>query len=250
MYVNLDGQKLYYEQAGTGRPLLLLHGWGVSGEIFKPLFFRLAQSRQVRAVDFPGWGLSQAPPSDWGTPEYAALVKAFLDSWDCGPVDILAHSFGARVAIRLSHGNAGSVKKLILTGAAGIRTEKRIPPGKRFLQNVAKTAGKLGCPGGWLKTKIYGFIGSADYASAGELRPVFVRVVNENLEPLLPKIFCETLLIWGEKDTATPLEDGRKIKAGLPNSRLEIIKDAGHYAFIDAPEQFCALVETFLQPTA
>jgi len=247
MYVNLNGQKLYYEQAGTGKPVLLLHGWGVSGEVFKPLFFRLARSRQVRVMDFPGFGLSEPPPSDWGTSEYAALVKAFLDNWGCGPVDILAHSFGARVALRLSHGNADNVKRLILAGAAGIRSEKKIPPGKRLLQNIAKTAGKFGSPGVWLKTKIYGFIGSADYASAGKMRPVFVRVVNENLEPLLPKIFCETLLIWGEKDTETLLEDGRKMKAGLPNSRLEIIKDAGHYSFIDAPEVFCGLVETFLQ---
>lgn len=54
-------------------------------------------------------------------------------------------------------------------------------------------------------------MGSADYAAASPLmRQVLVKVVNENLEPLLPNIKCPALLVWGVNDTATPLSDGEK----------------------------------------
>ncbi|GMT42763.1 MAG: alpha/beta hydrolase [bacterium] len=247
MYINVGGRKVYYEQAGSGTPLLLLHGWSASVEVFRRLFSMLAKNRTVRAVDFPGFGLSEPPPSHWGTAEYSGLVKNLMDEWGCGKTDLLAHSFGARVALKFSHAHPDSVNRLVLTGAAGIRSKKRISGGKRFLQRAAKTASVFGTPGRWVKEKIYRRIGSADYAAAGDMRPVLVRVVNEDLSPILPDIHHETLLIWGENDSETPLEDGRKMKNGLPNSRMEVIKGAGHYAFMDAPDIFYNLVKTFLR---
>ena len=99
-----------------------------------------------------------------------------------------------------------------------------------------------------MKQAIYDKIGSADYLNAGEMRPILVRVVNEDILPLLPEIKHETLLIWGENDTETPPDMARKMNAGLSNSRLEIIKGAGHYAFADEPETFYNLVDSFLRP--
>lgn len=252
MYIDAAGQKVYYEQAGSGDPLLLLHGWGVSGETFKPLFHRLADprlagSRLVSVMDFPGFGQSEPPPPDWGSVEFGELISDFLEKLDCGRTDIIAHSFGARAALRLCVNHPEKVNRLVLTGAAGIRPQRQAPFLKRMLGKTAKTFGKLGPPGEWIKRKIYGKIGSADYLNAGEMRPILVRVVNEDILPLLPKIKHETLLIWGEKDTETPPEMARKMNAGLSGSRLEIIKGAGHYAFADEPETFFNLVDSFLR---
>ena len=247
MYIEAAGQKLYYEQAGSGDPLLLLHGWGVSGEIFKPLFHRLAEDRLVRVIDFPGFGQSEPPPPDWGSVEYGELINSILDEWDCGRTDIIAHSFGARAALRLCVNHPEKINRLVLTGAAGIRPQREAPFFKRLLAKSAKLIGKLGPPGEWAKKIIYDKIGSADYLNAGEMRPILVRVVNEDILPLLPKIKHETLLIWGDKDTETPPEMARKMNAGLSGSRLEIIKGAGHYAFADEPETFFNLVDSFLR---
>ncbi|MEE8484294.1 MAG: alpha/beta hydrolase, partial [Nitrospinota bacterium] len=130
---------------------------------------------------------------------------------------------------------------------AGIRTGKNVPPLKTALAKLAKAVSFVPIIGGAVKEAIYGKIGSADYLAAGDMRPILVRVVNEDLEPLLNDIKNETLLIWGDGDTATPLEAGRKINAGIPNSRLEIIEGAGHYAFADRPEEFYGLLEDFLK---
>lgn len=246
MYLNASGQKVYYEQAGTGKPLLLLHGWGLSCESLKPLFFRLAKTRLVRVMDFPGFGLSAAPPPDWGTADYAELVNGLLAGWNCGATDIIAHSFGARVAIRLAISRPERVNKIVLTGAAGIRPQREAPLMKRTLAHAAKAAGRLGGFGKWLKRRIYERIGSADYLAAGAMRPILVRVVNEDLLSLLGQVRHETLLIWGERDTETPPEMARQMNAGLLNSRLEIIKGAGHHAYASEPEVFFNLADSFL----
>ena len=247
MYVEAAGQKLYYEQAGSGDPLLLLHGWGVSGEIFKQLFHRLAADRFVRVIDFPGFGQSEPPPPDWGSVEYGELINSILEKWDCGRTDIIAHSFGARAALRLCVNHPEKINRLVLTGAAGIKPHREAPFSKLLLAKGAKLIGKLGAPGEWVKRTIYGKIGSTDYLNAGVMRPILVRVVNEDILPLLPQIKHETLLIWGEKDRETPHEMARKMNSGLSNSRLEIIAGAGHFAFADEPETFYNLVDSFLR---
>lgn len=246
MYLNAGGQKVYYEQAGSGEPLLLLHGWGLSCESLKPLFFRLAKSRLVRVIDFPGFGLSAAPPPDWGTAEYAELVNGLLAGWNCDTTDIIAHSFGARVAIRLAISHPDRVNKVVLTGAAGIRPQREIPFMKRTLGSAARVVGKLGSPGEWIKRLIYKRIGSADYLTAGAMRPILVRVVNEDLLSLLGQVRHETLLIWGENDTETPPDMARQMNAGLLNSRLEIINGAGHHAYAAEPDKFFNLADSFL----
>lgn len=65
------------------------------------------------------------------------------------------------------------------------------------------------------------------------MRQVLVKVVNEDLEPLLSNIQQETLLIWGDKDTATPLSDGQKMEKLIKNSGLVTVKGAGHYSYLE-----------------
>lgn len=238
MWVHAEGHKVYYEQAGDGEPLLLLHGWGVSGEVFRPLFMRLAGRLEVRAIDFPGFGQSEKPDEVWGTEEYAELVKKILDAWGLKNIDVVGHSFGARVALRLAHRHPEYVKTLVLTGAAGIRIQKPVPFFRKLLGKAGKFFGNLGSPGRILKEAIYKKIGSADYLAAGTMRPILVKVVNEDLRGILPAITQPVHLIWGENDRDTTLEAAEIMRAGLKNSTLTVIPGAGHYAFLDKPDEF------------
>ncbi len=245
MYVNVSGCKVYYEQAGSGKPLLLLHGWGVSCQAFRPLFMRLAEYRDVRAIDFPGFGLSAPPPSAWGTPEYAEMLEALIGLWGIKAPDILAHSFGARVALQLAKKHPESAGSMVLTGAAGIRPKSNVPIWKQAVSRLGKTAGKFGPPGAWLKEKLYAKIASADYRNAGAMRPILVKVVNEDMRPILPDIHHRILLLWGEKDMDTRLEAGRIMNAGLDNSALVVMEGCGHYAFMDKPDEFYSHLKQF-----
>jgi pimeloyl-ACP methyl ester carboxylesterase len=74
-----------------------------------------------------------------------------------------------------------------------------------------------------------------------------LNVIKENLEPLLPRIKAETPLIWGEDDRTTPLYMAESFHKKIKNSRLEIIKDAGHFSFLDQPEKFSEILFNFVK---
>jgi pimeloyl-ACP methyl ester carboxylesterase len=88
--------------------------------------------------------------------------------------------------------------------------------------------------------------GSADYKSAGVLRPTLVRVVNEDLRPLLASVTAPVLLIWGSEDTEVPLRVAEEALTELPDARLVTLEGAGHFPFLDQPEAFAEAVTSFL----
>ena len=90
--------------------------------------------------------------------------------------------------------------------------------------------------------------GSADYnALTGIMRNIMVKVVNEDLKAVLPKIQCPVLLLWGKNDTATPLRDARIMEKLIPDAGLVAFDDAGHYSFLDKPYEFNTVLQNFLQ---
>lgn len=78
------------------------------------------------------------------------------------------------------------------------------------------------------------------------MRQVMVKSINNDLRHLMPKISAPTLLLWGEKDTATPMRDARIMAKRIPNSSLVSFPGAGHFCFIDNPYQATAVVRRFI----
>ena len=94
-----------------------------------------------------------------------------------------------------------------------------------------------------------GKAGSSDYAAASpRMRAIMSRVVNEDLSDCLAKIKAPTLLIWGEKDTATPMRDARKMERLIPDAGLVSYPEAGHFSFLDRPGQTAAVIKSFITP--
>ena len=90
--------------------------------------------------------------------------------------------------------------------------------------------------------------GSADYRDASPvMRATLVRLVNEDLRPLMPLIKKPTLLFWGTADTATPLSDAQTMEKLFPDAGLVTAPGAGPYSFLDAPELFGRVLESFLE---
>ncbi|MDI6402724.1 alpha/beta hydrolase, partial [Balneolaceae bacterium ANBcel3] len=101
----------------------------------------------------------------------------------------------------------------------------------------------------WLRTtRIWKSLGSSEYNELSEtMRQTFVKTVTEFLEPCLAGIEQDILLIWGRNDEATPLYQGERIEKGLKKGALVVLDHAGHYAFLDQPERFKAIVRAFYQ---
>ena len=259
VFRNSDSSMAWY-QTGQSKPVLMLHGWGSSAEVMTPLAGKLEPIRTSYLVDFPGFGRSPEPSEAWALDDYTDLIEEFIKrEIPEGELDLIAHSFGARVAIKLltRDGVSSRIDKIVFTGAAGLKP-------KRSLSYYIKkyTAKTLKGPF-WLlslsyrerglkklrQSSLWKRLGSSDYrALSGTMRQTFVACANEHLDYLVPQIEQEILLIWGKKDTATPLNQARRMEALLKKSALILIDDAGHYAFLDKPARFASILKAYFNP--
>ena len=90
-------------------------------------------------------------------------------------------------------------------------------------------------------------VGSRDYRAAGRMRPTLVRVVNEDLTPLLPMVQAPALLLWGDQDHEVGRHAMEIMAAKIPRARLMVFPGAGHFPFQDAPDEFRRGLTEFLQ---
>lgn len=254
MIKTVDNIRINYEQKGSGDLIVLLHGWGSNIKLFSNLIDLLSKKYTVVAMDMPGFGESQEPPAAWCVDDYVDFVIKFLADYDAKQVMLLGHSFGGRVIIKLNSRKdlPFTVSKVILVDSAGILPPKsnkkswrtrKYKMGKAFLST--KIMRKI-APDALEKLRVK--YGSADYVAASPLmRQVLVKVVNEDLEPLLPNIKCPTLLIWGVNDTATPLSDGEKMEKLIPDAGLVKLENAGHYSFLEQQFLFNRVMCSFMK---
>jgi len=250
----LDGLNVHYEVRGQGPHIFLLHGWGSNLTLFDGIAEALASAYTVVSLDFPGCGGTDEPREAWGMDEYTAFTSHFISAFGVDEGILLGHSHGGRVAIRLATdvGMPFRIPKMILVDSAGIIPKRTMSyharvraykMGKTVLNWKPVAAIFPEALAGLQKT-----MGSTDYADASPvMRTTMVKVVNTDLEPLLPTITAETLLIWGELDTFTPVSDGQIMEKAIPGSGLVLLPNAGHYSFLDQPYAFRKVLESFLQ---
>lgn len=252
MIIPIDGLKTYYEAAGEGPVVLLLHGWGTDSSSLRVVVRLVRDMLPGRAIalDFPGFGFSDHPSEAWDVSRYETFLVKFMDAMELKQVAIVAHSFGGRVALKLAAHHSERLSCLVLVDSAGILPKRDLgwqlrvgfaKTMKRATEQAPEAAKALGLD------KVAARQGSEDYRNAGDMRETFVKVVNEDLRQLLPSIHTPTLLVWGEKDESTPVEDGKLMEHWIPGSRLEILRGVGHFSYAEAFPEFSHLLIPFLK---
>lgn len=240
--------EMHIEVLGEGRsahlPVVLLHGWGQSSQQMQQLGRLLAARRQVILVDLPGFGQSPVPEKAVGAQEIAAALTGRLPK----EVLVLGHSFGGKVASYLAIHAPKQVRALVLMGASGVPrqrsfSERQRLRGIRWLGKAAKLA-DLWRPGVWEQSFVPRFA-SVDYKKAGKMRPTLVKTLQEDLSLLLPRVKQPALLLWGLRDTETPLEVGRRWHELLPNSTLLELQGHGHDLLSNLGSH---LLATYIEP--
>ena len=257
MQTELCGVSLHYEQYGQGnREILMLHGWGCSIQHFEPIAKALQAEYHITVIDFPAHGQSSQPPEPWGVSDFSNCVKQLILQLGIAPCDVIAHSFGGRVALWLAANEPALVKRLVLTGGAGIRKPQSEEAKKRsehyqklkkLYQGIGKVKPLKGIAEKGLQTLRQKY-GSADYnALSDEMKKTFVKVINEDLSPLLPQVKSSTLLIWGENDSETPLWMGQKMEKEIPDAGLVVFENDDHFAYLHQWPRFVTVVQAFLK---
>lgn len=234
MQVVVNNLLTTYEEVGKGKQVVLfLHGWADSGKSFQNLADELVKANKkikVILLDLPGFGGSQGPSEAWGLEDYAEFVAQFLEKVDYSADVIIGHSNGGAIAIKGLATNVLQARKLVLLASAGIRN----PSLKKTLLRIAAKPTRFAImilPGPTqkkIKQKMYGAIGS-DYLVVAHMQDTFKRVVSSDIADNAKDLTIPTCLIYGEKDTSTPVEFGERLAGLIPNSRLYTIPLTGHF---------------------
>jgi pimeloyl-ACP methyl ester carboxylesterase len=232
--------RLWGARYGTDGPwVLALHGWGRDHHDFDPVLAGL----DAVALDLPGHGVAPEPPGPWSTSEYAQWVAPALDELDAGPVVLVGHSFGARVAVRLAgegtHPGALRVAALVLVGAP-----LALPPGGAVRRaplgyRAGRALHRAGLVPGDRMERLRQKYGSEDYRQASQImRGVLVKAVAETARAAyMPSVRSwagggrALELVWGEHDTVTSLAGCKAALEGLPATapvRITVVPGAGH----------------------
>jgi UDP-N-acetylmuramoyl-tripeptide--D-alanyl-D-alanine ligase len=246
-FLELDGVRLAYHASGEATvapPVVLLHGWGADADALSLVQSCLEPEFRVIAFDLPGFGQSDPPPAAWDSNAYAELIGKGLERLGLSKVSLIGHSFGGKIAIVLAARWPERVPRLVLVDSAGIRHTRS--PAYRARVAAFKVARRL-VGRGPMGELLAGRFGSVDYRRAGQLRPTLVRVVNEDLVPLLRSVKAPTLLIWGDQDRETPLSDAAIMERELTDAGLVVFQGAGHFPYADDPPRFCRVVANFLK---
>lgn len=249
--IEISGQRVHFEESGEGRPLILMHGWGCNLTTVRSIAATASGTHRVLNLDMPGFGQSPEPDSVWDIDQYTELVNRFIDHLQLERPILAGHSFGGRVAIQLAS-QRKDIDAVVLIDAAGIKPRRSL---KYYYKVYTFKAAKrlsyllLGREKAEKRIeRIRASRGSSDYANASpRMRAIMSKVVNHDLTECLPEITAPALLIWGENDTATPLDDAKKMERLIPDAGLVSFPGCGHYSFLDNPAQFAAVLHSFLQ---
>ena len=178
-------------------------------------------------------------PYPYSLSDYVSEVKEYIYANNLKNPSVIAHSFGARIAIKTASEDKGLFDKLVLTGAAGLKPKLTL---KKAVKKSAFNVLKRFIP----REKLAKFY-SKDYnALSPVMKESFKKIVNEHLDDRLKHITNKTLIIFGKKDKETPLYMAKRLKAGISDSKLVVLDNAGHFCFIDKPNKFNMEVEEFL----
>lgn len=235
----------YYCFNGQGKQtIIFLHGWKSESKIWQNVAERLGEETgKIYALDLPGFGLSPLPSKAFTVSDYVDIVEKFIAKLELKNVILVGHSFGGRVAIKLAAKKPDYLSKLVLVDSAGLKIDHTAMKTKNILARIAKPFFKPKFMS-QAREVIYRKIGAADYVSDPKLQKTYLNIIGEDLKIYLKDINVPTLVIWGENDSATPVEMGKIINNSINNSKIVILKNADHFSFIDQPQEFTnALIE-------
>ncbi len=231
------------------RPILILHGWGVSSGKYEPLEKLLRKKGFVVYIpDLPGFGKQKMLKTSMELADYVDFVRSYMRKNKIVKPVVIAHSFGGRIAVRLAAFYPKDFSKLVLTGVPIIRhmsAKKQIAYiaafiGRVILKKIPLTAYDI------IRKVLYFSIGEWDYYKSGPLSETFKKVISEDLLQYVKKITIPVFLVWGETDKLTPASDVSEISGYIANGESVVIEKYGHKLPYENPKGFLKSIENFL----
>lgn len=224
-----------------GKNIVLLHGWGQNIKMMEPVGNAFQKDYSITIIDLPGYGESSEPTYTWQVEDYVKAIKELLDYLKIDNPILIGHSFGGKIS--LLYASKYNVNKLILFASPF----KKGKDTKTLKVKILKTLKKVP-----IINKLEGFakkhIGSDDYRNATTtMRKILVNTVNLDISDEVKKINCPTIIIWGTRDEAVPIEDAYELEKLIKDAGLIIYDNCTHYAYLERLGQTLSIIDCFIR---
>ena len=273
--VNLHGHQVVYRMAGSGPPVVLVHGMVNSSRHWQAVAERLARNYTVIAPDLIGHGDSATPRGDYSLGAHASVIRDLLTVLGIERATMVGHSLGGGIAMVFFWQFPERVERLALVSSGGLGGDvspllrSASLPGVRSLLALAadrRVTGALSSAGSRLRDRGSG-LGVQLQAVARALRPLESRGAREAFAQTLRAVIdrhgqrvnandrlylladVPMVIVWGERDRTIPLAHGRAAHAVLPNSTFVTLPKAAHFPHLEDPEGLAAALQEFIVST-
>jgi pimeloyl-ACP methyl ester carboxylesterase len=257
-----DGAELAIRRAGTGLPVVVVHGLTGNRDDWGPVARRLLNDGfEVVAVELRGHGDSTPGADGYGAKRLAADLAQVLSALDLRDVVLVGHSMGAMAAMTmtLEHPVVTSerVRKLAIVASAATLQEPQIRAGIRLLSieafdRFAVFDERLRLGTGFVAFGRHPNLDLIDHLIESTARcPHEVRreatnaVLDYSIVPDLHRVEVDTLVVGGTSDWITPLRFSEQIAAGIPSARLQLINGGGHMIMFESADRVAFLLAEF-----
>lgn len=259
-FLCVDGHRLCYIDAGTGRPVLFLHGLGANVGRWQVTLQSLSNSHRVLAYDHLGFGKSAKPDASYSIPYFVEILRAFIQEKRLTDFYLIGHSMGGAVALEYLASHPPEVHAAMVVAPAGVRNAY-----PWWQQGLARLVLPSFLVGRMMKRLITSCVYVRNHltdemiASAAKLPsdpewPAFRRATRRALLALLGYSALDRLhridrpvtIVWGEQDTLQPVQSALEMHRLLPSAQLVILPECGHFPMLECPEKFCDVVRHFL----
>jgi len=258
--ITLEGRQAKYWIGGSGQPLVLIHGGlGDAQQHWAPTFQALSQRHLILAPDLPGFGVSAPLPMP-SYQNYLNWLQLLLDMLNIGgPLSMMGNSFGAVLGRLFAAENTSYVSRLVLIDGGALfnapgclRPLIRLPVlSSPIFDLIRKQAYSVN----GLKRAIADeqmltpeFVANAQAASIGLVAAL--RQIALTTPPSLRTPTCPTLVVWGEQDRLSSVENGKRVAAEINGAKFAVIPRAAHMPQVEQPEAFLKMAQLFLQGAA
>jgi pimeloyl-ACP methyl ester carboxylesterase len=258
-YVTLSHGKTRYLEAGTGDPLILLHGAGFTSgaESWLLNIEPLATRFRVIALESLGWGLGDRLNQPYSFAYLVDHIREVQDALGIAQAHIVGHSMGGWLATLLAYESPNRVKKLVLVAAGGTATRPlapmvhfKPPTPEEIRTQMERTFADTGVP---IDPLVALHVQKTENAAWVE---AFAKVMAHMTDPVtrlryntlrrLPYITAPTLILWGRDDQVNALEMGEETHRLIPGSKLIVLENCGHAIPTERTEEFNRAVLEFL----
>ena len=254
-YVQVGPYLLHYLEAGSGEPLVLVHGLASSatqdwGRLIAPLSRRRFH---VYAPDLPGFGGSERPAAaDYSIPMQVEAVRGFMQAVGLGRARVAGISMGGWIVCRLAGEHPEMVERLLAVDAAGMRPDGPAIPAEVLLPRDEEGVRRLVAAVRYNAPPLPSFV-ARDVLARKQRDEWIVRRALESmregrdwLNGNLRRADMPILILWGKEDALIPVAYAARLAAEFEHARLEVLDGCGHVPMADCPEAFDREMMAFL----